>query len=231
MPPGSALARKPVAAAILMMRVRSDGHRDVSVTCVSDACDMEFPLPAPIDEALVLNAPVVIVAADRDVLAVETAARRFFVERRLSTLVGGNTLVDPVALFGVGVDEVTLCRRLGLPANCPSDKEVARLWNRDTPTAAEGVALTIAMSRLALWAHGASLQAALPDPVFETLLPLRERLFDLEDDHPPLKSMSTSRPFNRAASFASYYRDYREKSDAGDTEARWATFEESLSYV
>ena len=41
MPSGSTLARKPVAAAIIAMVAREDGHPDVVVTCVSDARAME----------------------------------------------------------------------------------------------------------------------------------------------------------------------------------------------
>jgi hypothetical protein len=40
-----------------------------------------------------------------------------------------------------------------------------------------------------------------------------------------------SRPFGRAASFASYYYEYRTKRDAGDEDVRWASFEDGLYYV
>lgn len=231
MPPGSALARKPVAAAIVTIVERDDGHRDAVVTCVSDARSMEWPLPVLIENALVAGAPTIIAKGEREVLALEAASRRFFVEPNLAALAKGQGVVDPTTMLGSDLDEADLCRRLGVPASYAIDSDVARWWDRDSPAAVEVVALMAAVSRMVLWAHGASFLGALPDPFFETMLPLRERLFDLEADHPGLKSLLSSRPFHRVASFASDYRAYRAKRDAGDAEARWATFEDGLSYV
>jgi len=221
MPPGTAMARKPVAAAVVTLHMRDDGRRDVTVTCMSDARDLEFPLPVLVEDALLAGAPTVITELDCNVLNIEAAARRFFVEPKLGA----------VARFGSGHDEVGLCRRLGIAANMVADRDVAQWWRRDAPAAAEGVALTSAVSRLMLWAHGASFLAGLPDAFFETLLPLREKLIDLEAARPEVKAILTSRPFGRAGSFASYYREYRVRRDAGDEDARWVTFEEGLSYV
>lgn len=231
MPPGTALARKPIAAAIVAVVEREDGHRGAVVTCVSDARASEWPLPVLLDNALVAGAWTIISEADREVLTIEAASRRFFTEPKLSGVTIGQGAVDPAALFGPYRDERALCRRLGIPTSLVPDSDVARWWNRDAPTAVEDVALVAAVSRMVLWAHGASFQAALPDAFFETLLALRERLFDLEADHPALKPMLASRPFHRAASFASDYHAYRAKRTAGDTDARWATFEDGLSYV
>jgi hypothetical protein len=231
MPPGTAMARKPVAAAVVTLHMRDDGRRDVTVTCMSDARDLEFPLPVLVEDALLAGAPTVITELDCNVLNIEAAARRFFVEPKLGALASGQGGVDAVAMFGSGHDEVGLCRRLGIAANMVADRDVAQWWRRDAPAAAEGVALTSAVSRLMLWAHGASFLAGLPDAFFETLLPLREKLIDLEAARPEVKAILTSRPFGRAGSFASYYREYRVRRDAGDEDARWVTFEEGLSYV
>lgn len=231
MPPGTALARKGVAAAVITLAERDDGHRDVDVTCLSDARDLEFPLPVLVNDALVAGAPVIMSEGDCDVLTIDAAARRFFVEGKLGALARGEGLVDPVAMFGAEHDEAALCRRLGIPANMVEDRDVARWWNREAPMACEGVALTSAVSRLMLWAHGTSFLRGLPDPFFETLLPLRQRLMDLEGAYPALKTCVSSRPFHRAASFASYYREYRSRRYAGDETGRWLTFEEGQSYV
>ena len=230
MPPDVALARKPIAAAIITIAECGDGHRDVVVKCVSDARDLEFPLPVLVNDALVEGVPTIITAGDCDALTVEAASRRFFAERALGSLAGGQHLIDPAAMFGAGHDEVALCQRLGIPANLAPARDVARWWDRDAPLAVEDVALTTAISRLLLWAHGTSFQQGRPDAFFEMLLPLRLRLLDLEATHPGLKPMLASRPFHRAASFASYYRDYRARRDAGD-DGRWLTFEDGQSYV
>lgn len=231
MPPGTALARKPVAAAVIALSEREDGHRDVIVKTMSDARAMEFPLPVLIDDALAAGAPTILTETDCDVLTVEAAARRFFTEPKLAALAKGKSLIDPAAMFGAGHDEGALCRRLGIHAPTASDADVARWWNPNAPAAAEGVALTAAAARLMLWAHGASFLRALPDAFFEVLMPLRERLMDLEKDRPGVKEVLAARPFGRAASFAGYYREYRALRDAGDESARWVTFEEGLSYV
>lgn len=231
MPPGTALARKPVAAAVVTLHTRDDGHREVSIACLSDARELEFPLPVLVEDALVAGAPTIMTAHDYDALRIDAAARRFFVEPKLGVLASGQGLIDPVSMFGAGYDEVALCRRLGVAATLVADRDVAKWWRRDAPALAEGVALNSAVSRLLLWAHGASFTAGLPDAFFETLLPVREKLMDLEATRPEVRAILATRPFGRAGSFASYYREYRARRDAGDEDARWLTFEEGLSYV
>jgi len=231
MPPGTSLARKPVAAAIVTIAERGDGHRDAVVKSVSDARELEWPLPVLIDDALIAGAPTIIADSDRDVLTTEAVSRRFFAEPKLGALAKGQGVIDPAAMLGERHEESALSRRLGIPGNLVPDMDVGRWWNRNAPVAVEDVALTAAVSRLVLWAHFASFQSAEPDAFFETLLPLRERLMELETDHPGLKPFLASRPFHRAASFASFYREYRAKRDAGATEARWVTFEDGQSYV
>ena len=173
-----------------------------------------------IENALVPGMPTIITEADLVVLAVETASRRFFVEPKLAALARGQGVVDPTTMLGGSRDEAVLCRRLGISVELASDSDVARWWNREAPAVVEDVALTAAVSRMVLWAHGASFLGALPDAFFETVLALRERLFDLEGEHSGLKPMLASRPFHRAASLASDYRAYRAKRDAGDVDAR-----------
>ncbi|QDZ08132.1 hypothetical protein FPZ24_12125 [Sphingomonas panacisoli] len=233
MPPGTALARKPVAAAVITLVARNDGHRDVVIKTMSDARPFEWPLPALIDDALVAGAPTVITEADCDVLSVETASRRFFVEPALAALANWEEMIDPVRMFGVGdgYDEAALSRRLDIPVATVTDDDVARCWDANAPQAAESIALANAVSRLTLWAHGAAFQRAAPDPMFETLLPLRERLMEIEPTYPELKAVLASRPYHWVASFAGLYRDYRARCDAGDTDARWVTFEDGTSYV
>jgi len=231
MPPGTMLARKPVAAAIVTIAERDDGHRDAIVTCVSDTRELEWPLPVLIDSALVPGAPTIITESDRAVLTIEAASRRFFSEPSLGALASGQGLIDPVAMFGSGDDEPAMLSRLGIAASLAPDSDVARWWNREAPLAVEDVALTAAVSRMVLWAHGASFRHASPDPFFEVILPLRERLLAMEPEHPAVKPILASRPFHRAASFASFYREYRTKRDGGDHDARWLTFADDVSYV
>ena len=230
MPPGTTLARKPVAAAIITLVERDDGHRDVAIKCVTDARDMEHPLPVLINDALISGATTIITEADCDVLTIEAASRRFFTEPTLGALAKRQNTVDPVAMFGAGHDETVLCRRLGIPANLVPNSDVARHRNRDAPMAVEHVATIAAVARLVLWAHCASFLRGLPDAFFEALIPLRLRLLEMEAEHPGLKPLLASRPFHRAASFASYYREYCARRDAGD-KSRWLNFEDGQSYV
>ncbi len=231
MPPCTALVRKPVAAAVVTLVERNDGHRDAIVSCMSDVRDMELPLPVLINDALTPVAPTIITQHDCEVLALDAASRRFFAEPQLGRLASAEGGIDPVAMFGPGHDEAALCRRLGIPASTASDRDIAKWWNRSAPMATEDAALTVAVSRMMLWAHGASFQHGSPDAFFEALLPLRERLMDLEGERPALKPLVASRPFNRAASFANYYREHRAKRAAGDDQSRWLTFADGQFYV
>lgn len=231
MPPGTALARKPVAAAVITVAERDDDHRDVVIKCLSDARDMEFPLPVLVNDALVAGALTIMTKMDCDVLTIDAASRRFFVEPNLGNLAKGKNLIDAAAMFGAGHDEAALCGRLGIHAPAVADRNVAKWWSRTSPGTAESVALVTAVARLLLWAHGASFLQGIPDAFFEILPPLRARLFDLEEACPGVKELSTSRPFGRAASFGSYYREYRVRRDAGGEAERWLTFEEGVSYV
>lgn len=231
MPAGSLLARRPVAAAVVTLRVRDGGQQQVDISCLSDARDTEFPLPMLLDQALSHETTTIITTQDRMILQLEAANRRFFVEPRLAALAAGEGALDPVLAFGAGDEERLLCRRLSIPECHVSDRDVELGWRRDMPAPTEGLALSIAAARLMLWAHGAAFRTATPDPLFETLLPLRQVLFEVEDRYPMVKALTSCRPMNRVASFAGYYRDYRAARDAGDHSAEWVTFEDDLLHV
>jgi len=226
-PAGTLLARKPLAVAVITIGMRGDGHCDANVAIVSDTRPLEFPLPVIIEEQLAIEAPTVASNADVQVLTLDATARRFFVEPRLARLARGEGLIDPVAMFGSGADERGLCHRLGIPLPTTGDAGVARSWAY-VPAPAEEVALMSAASRLMLWAQHAAFVAAEPDPFFEPLLALRERLFELERGYPGVKALIDCAPMMTAVSFASDYQAYRARRDAGDEDARWVRFEDGL---
>ncbi|THG37249.1 hypothetical protein [Sphingomonas olei] len=226
------LARRPVAAAVATVTQRDDGHVDVVATRLSDARDLEFPLPHLLDRALMPGSMIIVSAADRATLAADAMARRFFVEPRLARVVDGTDTVEPVAsILANPADEAQLCRRLGIPIDSSSDKEVERIWSRHAPEPVEAIALGRAVSRLMLWAHIASFRTASPEPFFETMLPLREWMDGQGEAAPTIYGWATSRPMMRAASFAGTYRDYRRRVAAGDTDAAWVSFEENLLHT
>ena len=226
------LARRPVAAAVLTLQRRGDGHRELVATTLSDARDTEFPLPHLLEKALVAGAPAIVSAADRTVLAVEATARRYWAEPRLAALCAGNGAIEPALVAGgTLVEEAALCRRLQIPLPLVSNTEVERTWSRHAPEAAMEVALGHAIARLMLWAHGRAFATGEPDVFFETLLPLRDWMLDHEECWPSLKAAARSRPVMRAMSFAGEYRRYRDARDGGDGSARWISFEDGLFHV
>lgn len=233
MPPSErVLARQPVAAAVITLQTRGDGHREIVAQRLSDARAAEFPLTWLVDQALVDHAPVIITAADRALLATEAAKRRFFAEPRLAALCGSLETLDPLTFMGVPVgDEAALCRRLGITFPQVNDADVERGWNTHVPNAAEEVALGIAAARLTLWAHAEAFRAAEPAAFFETLLPLRDWMETQGRAAPSLYRAVRSRPIARATSFATTYRDYREARDAGDPQATWVSFEDALFHT
>lgn len=233
MPAGEkALARRPVAAAVLTLQRRSDGHREIVAAAMSDARDSEFPLPWLIDRALMPIAPTIITPNDRALLEVEAMARRHWAEPTLADLCDGAHTIDPRAMMGETVgDEAALCRRLQIPAPLVSDVDVERTWGRHAPETAMDVAMGQAVARLMLWAHARAFAAGEPDGFYETLPPLRDWMQDEEARWPSLRAALRSRPIARAASFAAEYRTYRDARDGGDPTATWATFEDGLFHV
>lgn len=228
MPTGTALARRPVAAAVVTLRPREIGRGMVTSATMSDARELEFPLPWLLDQALSDEAVTLITGEDRQVLALDAAARRYWAEPRLAAVCAGTNTLDPVATFGTGIDERALCRRLQIDCLTDTDSDVERSWNHTAPTAAIDVALSVAVARLMLWAHGAAFEVSAPQAFFETMLPLLAWLMDEEKSSPGLQLALRSRPMARAFSFATTYQAYRTARDAGDETARWVTFEAGL---
>ena len=227
-----ALARQPVAAAIVTLARREDGHREFVVARHSDARAAELPLPWLVDRSLVPGAPVVATPADVATLALDAASRRFAAEPRLAVLTAGKDLIDPCSIVGTpAADEPALLRRFGIPLVMAGDAEVERAWSRHQPDRAMDAALGDALARLVAWAHGAAFAAATPEPLFETLLPLHGWLVDEVERVPGLDPLLRSRPLRHAASFASHYRVYCERREAGDADAAWVTFEEGLFHT
>lgn len=226
------LGRRPVAAAVITLQARGDGHREVIATQVSDARDTEFPIPWLIDQALVAGVPTIISGEDRATLGVDAMARRFWAEPKLASVCTGANTIDPCTLFGgIVADEPALCRRLKIPTSQVRDTEVERVWSRHRPEPAMDIALGIAVARLMLWAHYASFASGEPDAFYETLLPLRDWMMDEEARSPSLQRAGRSKPLYRATSFASDYRSYRTARDAGDEKAAWAEFESGLFHT
>lgn len=221
-------ARKPVAAAIVTLRQRDDGHVDCIGARVSDAADLQFPVCWLVDQALMPGALTVISHADRATLAAEAMTRRFFVEPQLARILTGKDCIDPAAIMPPTSGEATLCRRLGIPTDTTSDKETERLWTRHAPAPVEQIALARAVSRLMLWANTEAFALAEPGPFFEAILAMRAWMDTQEDEAPTVYGWATSRPVMRAASFASTYHDYRRARADGDCDARWVGFEENL---
>ena len=227
-----ALARKPVAAAVLTLRTRDDGHPELVATRLSDARDTEFPLPWLIDQALMPGMVKLISAEDRHVLAGDTMARRYFVEERLAALCRGTDVVDPGSLPDAGVsDEAALWKRLEIPFGRVDDRAVKRCWSRGAPGVAEDIALGTAVARLMTWAHRAGFDAAEPEAFFETMIALRDWAAIEAERMPSLRLLDRSRPVRRASSFIHAYRDYRARRDAGDAEPMWTSFEDGLFHT
>ena len=86
-----ALARRPVAAAVLTMVDQDDGHRWINTICVSDARKSEIPLPHLLDKTLLPGVVQIASMADRMTLAMDAMSRRFFVEPALAELCFGET--------------------------------------------------------------------------------------------------------------------------------------------
>lgn len=226
------LARQPIAAAIVTLALRGDGHREIISMRHSDARPAEFPLPRLVDRSLVPGAPVVATPADVATLALDAAARRFTAEPRLAALATGRDLIDPRAIAGAPMsDEAALLGRLGLTLAIANRAEIERAWSQHQPDKAMNAALESAIARLVAWAHSASFAAADPGPLFEALLPLHAWLSNEVERVPEFAPLLRSRPLRRVASFANHYRDYRVRRNAGDPDTMWVTFEDGLFHI
>ena len=132
-----ALARRPVAAAVLTMVDQDDGHRWINTICVSDARKSEIPLPHLLDKTLLPGVVQIASMADRMTLAMDAMSRRFFVEPALAELCFGETAIDPAAMGDHGFDERTACRRFSIPMPEIGDADIELAWSRSAPAAAK----------------------------------------------------------------------------------------------
>lgn len=202
--------RKPVAAAVLTLSQRDDGHIHVLHEVMTAVDEQQFPLPWLVDRELFTGATTLVGAGDLTLLAVDAAQQRFFVESKLLRLTHRDHTVTVTSLAGEGVGEAGLCRRLGIPHAGISERDAARIWSWYAPedrTAMLGRhALARAVSRLMLWANLMATQAQEPGWFFETMLALRPWLDEREQDAPELYGWGTCKPIMRAVSFVEDYR-------------------------
>lgn len=221
---GPGLAMRPVAAAVITLQTRADGHREIIALCMSDANASDAPLTRLLEQAFVPEASTLISPEDRAVLSIEAVARRTWSEPRLAAICAGRGVIDPAAVCGSRAgEERALCRRLQVPASLIGPGEIERAWSRKTPEPAMDIALSTAVARLMLWSHGASFIAGEPEAFFETLLPLREWMRGEEDEWPSLRQAAASRVMSWAASYAATYRRYRSAREEDDG-VSWASF-------
>ena len=83
-----ALARRPVAAAVLTMVDQDDGHRWINTICVSDARKSEIPLPHLLDKTLL---PGVVQISDSAILVRSWSASAFPFRTTASTSSSAST--------------------------------------------------------------------------------------------------------------------------------------------
>ncbi len=228
------IERKPVAAAVLTLRQRDDGHVEIVHDVMTAVDEQEFSLPWLLEQRLVLNAPTLVHDVEATILAVEAAQQRFFVEPKLTNLIVGDHTLNTTAFIGEGVNEAALCRRLGIPRLEIDDAEAARIWTwfpRDERIRVLGQhALGRAVSRLMLWANLMSVQTQEPGWFYETMLALRCWLDEREDDAPDIYAWGTSKPVMRAVSHVEAYRRDLGRRLAG-LESDWPRFEPGLFHM
>ncbi len=228
------IERKPVAAAVLTLSQRDDGHVEIVHDVMTAIDEQEFSLPWLIEQRLVLQAPTLIPAGEATILGVDAAQQRFFVEPRLAGLIFGDHALHVPAFIGEGVSEAGLCRRLGIPRLEISDAEAARVWTwypRESRIAVLGQhALAPAVSRLMLWANLMSFQTQEPGWMYETMLALRCWLDEREGDAPDIYAWGTSKPVMRAVSHVEAYRRDLGRRLAG-LESDWPRFEAGLFHM
>ena len=223
--------QKPIAAAVLTMTQRNDGHVMIFDEMMSADEEPQFPLPWLIDQALIAGATTLVGTGDAQALLVDAAQQRFFVEPKLAALSTGDHTVDVPTLVGNEIDEATLSCRLGIPWISLHPSELERIWterSRDTHAASLGKhALAMSVSRLMLWANLMATHTAEPGWFYETMLALRCWLDGRETDAPELYAWGTSKPIMRAVSSVEDYRRDLGRRLAG-RDSDWPTFEAGL---
>lgn len=228
------IERKPVAAAVLTLSQRDDGHVLIFHEVMTAADEQQFPLTWLVEQELVAGAPTLVGVGDATVLTVDAAQQRHFVERKLVDLLGSGASVHVAGLAGEGIGEPALCRRLNVPRLEITPEEVARVWTwypRETRIATLSQhALANAVSRLMVWAN---LQATLtrePGWFYETMLALRCWMEEREHDAPEIYRWGTCKPIMRAVSFVEEYRRDLSRRLAGE-ESDWPTFAPGLFHT
>lgn len=228
------IERKPVAAAILTLSQRDDGHVTIVHEVVTAIDENQLPLTWLVEQELVINAPTLIGQGDAALLFADAAQQRFFREPKVAGLARSTHVVDVAALAGNGVDEAGVCRRLGIPRLDIDPVEAGRIWTwypRDTRIAQLGIrALAQAVSRLVLWGNLMAVREQEPGWFYETALALRWWLDERADDAPELYPWGTTVPFMRAVSFVEDYRRDLARRQAGQ-ESDWPRFEPGLFHT
>jgi hypothetical protein len=229
------IERKPVAAAILTLSQRDDGHVTIFHEVMTAVDELEFPLPWLIEQELVAHAPTLVGDGDAALLLADAAQQRFFCEPKVAALASGAHVIDVTALAGDRVGdriahsggEIALCRRLGIPTCEINPAEAGRIWtwySPETRTAQLGMrALAAATSRMMLWANLMATCHQEPGWFYETALALRCWLDERERDAPELYAWGTAKPFMRAISFVEEYRRDLTRRMAGQ-ESDWPRF-------
>lgn len=202
--------RKPVAAAVVTLSQRDDGHVTIFHEVMNAIDEMQFPLPWLVEQELVAGAPTLVGSGDAVLLSIDSAQQRFFVEPKVQDLKTGSHVIDVTGLAGEGIGEAGLCRRLGIPLLEMGPTEANRVWTwfpHDARAAALGQqALGKAVSRLMLWANLMAACESEPGWFYETMLALRCWFDERETDAPALYGWATCKPVMRAVSFVEDYR-------------------------
>lgn len=230
------IERKPVAAAILTLSQRDDGHMHVFAETMTAVDENQFPLTWLIEQELVAGAPTLISPTERALLVADAAQQRHFVEPKLAPLItDGEHAFDVTALAQADgsdcLDELSLLRRLGIPHKVACEAEAARVWTwypqLDRAPVLREQALAAAVSRLMLWSNLMATRETEPGWFYEPMLALRSWLDEQEHDLPELYAWGTSKPIMRAASFVEEYRRDLSRRMAGEP-GDWPRFENGL---
>lgn len=228
------IERKPVAAAVLTLSQRDDGHIHILHEVVTAIDELQYPLTWLVEHELFVGATTLVGAGDAALLVVDAAQQRFFVEPKLQSIVDADSTINVVGLAGDGIGEAGLCRRLNIPRLELSEREAARIWTWHAPDDRVATlgrhALARAVTRLMLWANLMATRHQEPGWFYETMLGLRCWLDERQADVPELYAWGTSRPIMRAVSFVDEYRRDLGRRLAGQ-ERDWPPFGPGLFHI
>lgn len=220
MPKDKPIAHRPVAAAIVTLQQRDDGHREIVATTMSVASDaVDTPLVTLTEQALLPTGVRLISPADRLAIAAEAIAQRRFSEPRLVELAIGARVVDPAE--ALGGDEAAAFRRLQIPAVEDDAGSIEHAFVTGARRALEQSALCIAAARMMLWAHTAGWCDSDPAPFFDTHLTIRDWIEGDPELASTLRAIAQSRPIRAATTLAPFYRQHLARRAAGDTDTSW----------